>query len=72
MSASDVYKAFRGPAWNTVFDLLRGHRLTKTYDEMDNGYPLVDALTPEGSTIEEGEWEMILLADDITASLDIY
>lgn len=65
MSEADAYKAVRGPEWTKLYDALRGHKLQYTADEDGNAYPLVDALTPPGRTINEGEMEIVALADEI-------
>jgi hypothetical protein len=71
MTEAENYKAGRGPAWNAIFDTLRSHRLSRSVDELGGPYPLVDALSQPGTTIETGEWEMIVLADEIALVLNV-
>lgn len=65
MTEADAYKAIRGPEWVKLYDMLREHTLQYTADADGGGYPLVDALTPPESTIDEGEMEIVALADEI-------
>ena len=71
MADIEAYKAARGPAWNVVFGVLRDYRLTQTVDDLGNGYPLVDAMTPDGQSIDKGAMEMVDLADQITTALNV-
>lgn len=65
----EKYLTARSPEWAAVFHTLREHRMSNMVDEDDTPYPLVDLMSNDGQSIETGEWEMIMLADDICEAL---
>ena len=40
-------------------------RMNYTLDECGDGYPIVDALTPPGDTIDVGKEEIIMILDSL-------
>lgn len=51
--------------WGVINTTLRQYRMTTMVDEDGDGYPLVDALSPDGGTILNGIDECLYLADEI-------
>lgn len=66
----EKYKASRPKRWATIADVLRKHRMSNMEDEDGGAFPLVDLMTRDGHTIGDGEWQMIVLADEIDMALD--
>ena len=66
----EKYKASRSKRWAAIADVLRQHRMTNMEDDDGEAYPLVDLMTNSGRTIADGEWQMIVLADEIDMALD--
>lgn len=65
---AERYRASRGPEWCKIFDTLRDYRMSNmAWEDGEPGYPLVDLMSRVGDTvtIADGEWEMVLLADEI-------
>lgn len=58
-------------AYRTIDDAVRHYRLTQQEDEDGGGYPLVDALTPDGDTdISRGKAEIDLMIDYIQGEVN--
>ena len=51
--------------WDSVYKTLRGYRMTMMVDSDGDGYPLIDAMSPEHGTVESGIDECTYLADAI-------
>lgn len=51
--------------WDSVYKTLRGYRMTMMVDSEGDGYPLIDAMSPEHGTVTSGIEECTHLADAI-------
>lgn len=51
--------------WDSVYKTLRGYRMTMMVDSEGDGYPLIDAMSPEHGTVTSGIEECTYLADAI-------
>ena len=51
--------------WDSVYKMLRGYRVTMMVDSEGDGYPLIDAMSPEHGTVTSGIEECTYLADAI-------
>ena len=51
--------------WDSVYETLRSYRMTMMVDSDGDGYPLIDAMSPEQGTVESGIEECTYLADAI-------
>lgn len=63
------YRDNRGEKWAAVFDTLRHFRLSNMADEDGGAYALVDLMSRDKASIADGEWEMVVLSDDILSAL---
>lgn len=65
------HKVDRSNTWVSVFLALREYRMTNmVFRDEGDPYCLVDLMTADGESIENGELEMVSLADDIVARID--
>ena len=51
--------------WDSVYKTLRNYRMTMMVNSDGDGYPLIDAMSPEQGTVESGIEECTYLADAI-------
>ena len=51
--------------WDSVYKTLRGYHMTMMVDSEGDGYPLIDAMSPEHGTVTSGIEECTYLADAI-------
>ena len=51
--------------WDSVYKTLRNYRMTMMANSDGDGYPLIDAMSPEQGTVESGIEECTYLADAI-------
>ena len=51
--------------WDSVYKTLRDYNMTMMVDSDGNGYPLIDAMSPEHGTVTIGIEECTYLADTI-------
>ena len=64
------YRKERGPEWCAIFDTMRDYRLSNmTFEGTDEPFCLVDLVSTIGGDITTGEWELLMLADEISIAL---
>ncbi len=64
------YRRERGPEWCAIFDTMRDYRLSNmVFDGTEEPYCLVDAVSNEGGSVESGEEQLLMLADEISLAL---
>lgn len=64
------YCAERGERWAKTFRALRNYRMGNMVDEDGGSYPLVDLLTRPGDYINDGEFELISIVDEVFSALE--
>jgi hypothetical protein len=67
---ADKYCAERGERWAKTFRALRNYRMGNMVDEDGGSYPLVDLLTRPGDSINDGEFELISIVDEVFSALE--
>ena len=65
----DVAEAIDFKMQDVVAKFLKSYRLSNMVDDQGDAYPLIDALTPDGHTIDEGKEECDYIANMLSADI---
>lgn len=67
---SRIYWDARDEIWRNIYRALHDYRLSNmTFEDSDEPYPLLDNMTRDGESIDDGEMELVCLADEISVAI---